>query len=229
MGAVKMKALERIEELAILEDRLLSDFVVKMEFNDLLFSPRNRCSASLNNALTDIDRLKKNLKRKSKFVCQLCDYSAKTKQHLTDHINALHLQKRDYKCSFCDKSFARHSHVKRHEDAHRNLRKYKCSLCDMAFNRKSHLDRHIETHTKGKTVFCYICKQGCRSKRSLDEHMKKHSARTEKCPACDKSFSGSIALQKHIKVKHPERYVSRRIRINKESSVEKIKDVKNEP
>merc|ERR1712130_988330 len=193
MGAVKMKALERIEELAILEDRLLSDFVVKMEFNDLLFSPRNRCSASLNNALTDIDRLKKNLKRKSKFVCQLCDYSAKTKQHLTDHINALHLQKRDYKCSFCDKSFARHSHVKRHEDAHRNLRNY-------------------------------ICKQGCRSKRSLDEHMKKHSARTEKCPACDKSFSGSIALQKHIKVKHPERYVSRRIRINKESSVEKIKD-----
>ncbi|KAI4722078.1 hypothetical protein E4T48_01756 [Aureobasidium sp. EXF-10727] len=56
-------------------------------------------------------------------------------------------------CQFCNKSFGRSEHLKRHILTHTRSREYQCRVCRKAFFRKDALSRHEHTHqTSGPTL-----------------------------------------------------------------------------
>ena len=63
---------------------------------------------------------------------------------LEDHINAVHLKKREHQCQDCGNSFARLSQLNRHVSAVHLLEKeHECPECDKSFARRDRLKSHV--------------------------------------------------------------------------------------
>ena len=63
---------------------------------------------------------------------------------LEDHVNAVHLKKREHQCQDCGNSFARLSQLNRHVSAVHLLEKqHECPECDKSFARRDRLKSHV--------------------------------------------------------------------------------------
>ncbi|XP_039436521.1 zinc finger protein 431-like [Culex pipiens pallens] len=111
-----------------------------------------------------------------KFACQYCDKTFGRTTHLRRHI-LTHTKEKQYQCTVCSKAFARSDHLAKHESQHSGERPFKCELCDKSFKRAEHLRNHIE------------------SKHSDKEPTKK----TEICDICQKGFTTPQTLKNHRK------------------------------
>lgn len=111
-----------------------------------------------------------------KFACQYCDKTFSRTTHLRRHI-LTHTKEKQYHCTICSKSFARSDHLAKHESQHSGERPFKCQLCEKAFKRAEHLRNHIE------------------SKHGDKEPSKK----TEICDICQKGFTTAKSLENHRK------------------------------
>ena len=70
------------------------------------------------------------------------------------HISAVHEGKKPFKCSICDKSFGRKSHMELHISAvHEEKKPFECLLCKEGFTRKENMQKHISSvHEKEKST-----------------------------------------------------------------------------
>lgn len=64
-----------------------------------------------------------------KFACQYCDKTFGRTTHLRRHI-LTHTKEKQYQCTVCSKAFARSDHLAKHESQHSGERPFKCELCD---------------------------------------------------------------------------------------------------
>jgi len=123
---------------------------------------------------------------------------------------AINPETNKYKCSECDKEYARKDSLRRHIwNEHTDGKKHDCLICNKTFARQDGLKRHIkEIHNKDEsTVFnCDLCSKTFPRKNALIRHIKeihnKDEATVFNCDLCSKTFSRKNALVRHIKTVH---------------------------
>ena len=59
-----------------------------------------------------------------KFVCDICNETFQTKQHLVRHKDSVHSKDETFPCRYCDKAFLRKDNAKRHSDLYCKLRPF---------------------------------------------------------------------------------------------------------
>ncbi|XP_055482690.1 zinc finger protein ZFAT [Psammomys obesus] len=151
-----------------------------------------------------------------------CDYSTPDKYKLQAHLKVhTELDKRNYSCPVCEKSFSEDrlikSHIKtNHPEVSMNTisevlgrrvqlkgligkRAMKCPYCDFYFMKNgSDLQRHIWAHEGVKPFKCSLCEYATRSKSNLKAHMNRHSTeKTHLCDMCGKKFKSKGTLKSH--------------------------------
>lgn len=118
---------------------------------------------------------------KQRLACGQCSRTFRHHGHWRDHQLAVHMRLRPHACERCGKNFARNSDLMRHKvKVHAIARMWTCSEkgCNAEFNEKRKLLLHFRTaHTNIKPFQCTI-------------------------GDCDRSYSRSSSLKKHIEEKH---------------------------
>uniref|UniRef100_A0A182WQS9 Transcription factor grauzone n=1 Tax=Anopheles minimus TaxID=112268 RepID=A0A182WQS9_9DIPT len=106
------------------------------------------------------------------------------------------------RCELCDKSFNSKSYLLRHmAEQHREAQQdktYACEHCARSFHTKRQRDGHRIVHN---TTKCTVCGKSVNT-RYIKRHIAQVHESTRKCYMCDlcgQDFSGSMALDRHIK------------------------------
>ena len=85
------------------------------------------------------------------FLCGMCKYIGKTKQHLYAHQIRYHSDR--FKCDECGKFFGFPRDLKRHKREVHTAPQYFCEDCDVYYKTKKSFDKHIKHHkeTEGES------------------------------------------------------------------------------
>ena len=130
--------------------------------------------------------------------CSLCEQKFVTKNALKNHVRQIHLSETST-CSICHKEYTDlYQHVKL---SHDNIRDYKCSYCEKTFHTNGLLYSHIQSIHLGEKTNCPDCKIDI-SVDNFHRHVKEiHQKIRKPCPHCEKDFAMSN-LSRHIKIVH---------------------------
>lgn len=89
-------------------------------------------------------------------VCQKVVQSTSLKKHMA----AIHEQRRDFQCLYCEKSFAQSYTLKEHTAAKHTFEyEHSCKLCGKAFAHKTNCGRHLKTVHKEELKGMYESEQ----------------------------------------------------------------------
>lgn len=138
-------------------------------------------------------------------------------------------EKTTYTCDKCSKTFSREAALRRHvkydhensdnEDEEDKVpetvkkeppdlteRPYTCSICRNSFKEIACLKSHMLTHSDVRDYVCTFdgCSDAFKTKGSLVRHMRRHTGeRPFCCVMCNRRFTESGALTRHLKARTP--------------------------
>ncbi|OXA45234.1 oocyte zinc finger protein XlCOF19-like [Folsomia candida] len=125
-----------------------------------------------------------------RFPCTLCGKDFKTRTELGKHIRA-HTTEKPYTCASCGRSFAQMGTMKRHEMTHleksaRDM--FQCHVCPQTFLNRTSLQHHIRVgHENQRNYPCSSCDKRFSTSRDLMRHVEAvHATNKEKIHSCDK-------------------------------------------
>ncbi|XP_064596746.1 PR domain zinc finger protein 14-like [Liolophura sinensis] len=110
-----------------------------------------------------------------------------------------------YQCDRCGRMFAynyyRDKHLKYTRCVDSGNRKFPCDLCPRSFEKRDRLRIHVlHVHEKHRPHSCHVCQKTFSQSSSLNKHMRVHNGeRPYKCVFCGKSFTASSILRTHIR------------------------------
>ena len=110
-------------------------------------------------------------------ICEQCGKAFFEKTVLDEHVNYVHLRKKQFQCDMCPKVFYRPQSYRKHKACHSGKRPYVCTQCGQGFKVAYNLKVHKRLHTGEKPYKCKQCEAAFAQKNSLDVHMKKHMKR----------------------------------------------------
>ncbi|XP_061669571.1 oocyte zinc finger protein XlCOF22-like isoform X2 [Syngnathoides biaculeatus] len=111
-----------------------------------------------------------------------------------------HRDKKCWKCSQCDKTFAYKSVFIKHMMIHTGEKPFACSVCGKRFTQRANLTTHARTHTGEKPFTCQICGTSFSTKGSLRSHTRTHTGETPfVCSFCGKRFTQRGRLTDHTR------------------------------
>ncbi|XP_053408291.1 zinc finger protein ZXDC-like [Mercenaria mercenaria] len=157
--------------------------------------------------LTDIQLDKCVIDRKTPYKCPYEECS-KQFNHISNfkkHIDAVHLNLRNFQCEFCEQRLKTSSSLKFHIAARHtkddDKKLYKCDVCSKTFLRKGSLQLHETLHTNAKNYSCSFdgCGKLFRLKSNLTKHQKIHNdVKPHQCEVCEERFSRKTYLETHM-------------------------------
>ena len=157
-------------------------------------------------ASRSITKGSKNLKLRKPHKCPHCDHTTRKKQHLKDHILAVHEKARPFTCEHCSYSATTNSTIIKHiKIVHEKILTILCDKCDYKTSTNQNLLRHVNTvHEKMKPFRCEKCPHATTTQRDLDAHvMAKHDKlKPIQCDQCDYTTCRKSSLNFHIKRVH---------------------------
>ncbi|XP_044737613.1 zinc finger protein 84-like [Chrysoperla carnea] len=109
-----------------------------------------------------------------KCVCDHCGLRLRSNQ-LKKHL-LTHTKERPHACDKCDKTYRNGYELKSHiSRVHLNERNFVCTFCSQAFFDKKILLNHVRRHTGEKPYKCQICEKAFIQSSALNVHMKMHA------------------------------------------------------
>ncbi|XP_044737612.1 zinc finger protein 260-like isoform X3 [Chrysoperla carnea] len=96
------------------------------------------------------NQLKKHLLTHTKerpYACDKCDKTYRTNFQLKEHVSRVHLNERNFVCTFCSQAFFDKKILLKHVMRHTGEKPFKCQMCEKRFIQKVALDVHMKTHT----------------------------------------------------------------------------------
>ncbi|XP_066943858.1 zinc finger protein 586-like [Macrobrachium rosenbergii] len=134
------------------------------------------------------------------YICSICDKKLCSKFSLKEHM-AIHNNKRDFQCEYCEKRFLRQRDKKIHEKNHLvEFESHECEICGKRFVLKSRLARHMLVHCKEKQHICSVCDKRFARKDDLKCHERIHSGdKPYSCSECGKQFRFLSNCRNHMK------------------------------
>lgn len=143
----------------------------------------------------------------SKYQCNVCDVSAKTKMLLCVHYMRVHLKRKDKICPHCDRPFASQGDLTRHIRIHTMENPFKCDYpnCTSEFKTSGDLKKHKIVHERDpshRPFECVECKSKFARQTDLTRHKKVHLiGKVDNvgftCDQCDKVFYRKDLFRAH--------------------------------
>lgn len=137
------------------------------------------------------------------YKCGFCDASFRTKLTLIVHIRG-HTNEKPYSCAICEKSFSSQSGLYKHgKQVHTKRRPHPCPKCDRHFGSPSELREHtFAIHSLERPYSCDICHTRYSTKYNLRLHKLTHGEKTKQCRFCERMFKTAGCRRSHEKVVH---------------------------
>ena len=131
--------------------------------------------------------------------CKVCQSSFKIRAALNKHMHFMHGKNElKFKCEHCSKVFKRKDQLVRHFVVHQNEYKFACEVCGKALKHKGSLKKHLLIHSDEKKFDSQECGMKFSPKEALTVHRMDLEVKPYKCDFCDKSFSCTHDLQRHL-------------------------------
>lgn len=147
--------------------------------------------------------------RTSGNFCEICSKAFKTEKFLQIH-NSMHHKTQTFECPICNKLFTFKHSLDRHMNAvHEDKRDFKCEVenCERAFRSKYELNQHRnKIHQEMKNfeqISCDVCDKICSSRKNLYAHKKyvhegiRWGSGEFKCKFCLEVFDSKYKKSKH--------------------------------
>ncbi|XP_070149161.1 zinc finger protein 341 isoform X2 [Polyergus mexicanus] len=99
-----------------------------------------------------------------------------------------------YKCTYCNKQFAKKFYWQQHERSHTGEKPYQCVVCGRAFAQKSNVKKHMSSHKVWPGTAIHSLPPEAPPDGSID--------RTYHCQFCKETFDSYKALKGHLIVSH---------------------------
>jgi len=137
-----------------------------------------------------------------KHECPVCNAKFPISSKLYMHIDSHGIQQ-SLKCLSCDEQFDSYLLFKLHAKTH--AKDHKCRECYEVFDMRYKLKNHVfAKHSEKKQdssispYMCSSCGKCFRHSRAFHSHKKLHEAKRYRCTLCDKVYSQSSGLRRHM-------------------------------
>ncbi|CAG2177209.1 unnamed protein product [Oppiella nova] len=90
------------------------------------------------------------------WVCDQCDYTAKSKWTFKKHYRK-HTKEKPFQCPHCEYASSLSSNLRRHVRIHTGSKPFKCPYCNYRCNNHENLRKHVLNTRKHKGLYLYNC------------------------------------------------------------------------